>query len=196
MEELSVEKMLYNAPRFQIIEKGGHIGLKPKEDSVIVLPYITDDNNLPVSIGVLRERNNFRDGGFSLTVVSGRCDDNDPGFLDTAKRELKEETGFSVAENERWFFLGTVTASKMVDTEHPCFAVNVTGLKKGEATTDGSKNEKESEFLFIPSNDVVKTKDVFIPALFLKLFKYVVGMDMYNRDDSVFSNAKGFKSDI
>jgi 8-oxo-dGTP pyrophosphatase MutT (NUDIX family) len=190
------DKILYTAPRFDVIERDGHIGLKPKDDSVIVLPYITDENNLPVSIGVLREKNNFRDGGFSITVVSGRCDEEDPNFLETAKRELKEETGFSVPENDKWFFLGSLTASKMVDTEHPCFAVNVTGLKKGVATTDGSENEKASEFMFIPSNDIVKTNDVFIPALFLKLFKYVVGMDMYNRDDSVFGKSKGFTVEI
>jgi 8-oxo-dGTP pyrophosphatase MutT (NUDIX family) len=196
MQESIKEKVLYTAPRFDVIDRDGYIGLRPKDDSVIILPYVTDENNLPISIGVLRERNNFREGGYSLTVVSGRTDDDDSGFLETAKRELKEETGFSVTENDKWFFLGTVTASKMVDTEHPCFAVNVTGIKRGTATTDGSENEKQSEFLFIPSNDVVKTKDVFIPALFLKLFKYVVGMDMYNRDDSVFGRPRGFTAEI
>lgn len=190
------EKVLYSAPRFDVITKGDHYGLRPKDDSVIVLPYVTDENGLPVSVGVLNEKNNFREGGFSLTVVSGRCEDEDSGFLETAKRELEEETGFSVPDSDKWFFLGSVTASKMVDTEHPCFAVNVTGLKRGVPKTDGSENEKATEFLFIPSNDIVKTKDVFIPALFLKLFKYVVGMDMYNRDDSVFGSRKGFTAEI
>jgi len=34
------------------------------------------------------------------------------------------------------------------------------------------------EFKFIPANDVVKAKDIFIPGLFLKLFKYVLGIDI------------------
>jgi hypothetical protein len=36
----------------------------------------------------------------------------------------------------------------------------------------------EAEFKLIPANDVVKCKDIFIPGLFLKLFKYVLGMDV------------------
>lgn len=196
MSETMKDKIISSSPGFNVIDRDGYIGIIPKSDSVIILPYISDDSGLPLSIGVLKERNLFREGGFSTTLISGRCDDDDPNFLETAKRELKEESGFSVPDNTKWFFLGTVTASKMVDTEHPCFAVDVTGIKKGEATTDGSENEKQSEFLFISSNDVVKTKDVFVPALFFKLFKYVVGMDMYNRDDSVFGKSKGFTAEI
>jgi 8-oxo-dGTP pyrophosphatase MutT (NUDIX family) len=196
MPETIKDKIISSSPRFDVIDRNGHIGIIPKSDSVIILPYISDDSGHPLSIGVLKERNLFREGGFSTTLISGRCEDEDPNFLETAKRELKEESGFSVPDNSKWFFLGTVTASKMVDTEHPCFAVDVTGIKKGEATTDGSENEKQSEFLFISSNDVVKVKDVFVPALFLKLFKYVVGMDMYNRDDSVFGKPKGFTAEI
>jgi len=196
MPETIKDKIISSSPRFDVIDRNGHIGIIPKSDSVIILPYISDDSGHPLSIGVLKERNLFREGGFSTTLISGRCEDEDPNFLETAKRELKEESGFSVPDNSKWFFLGTVTASKMVDTEHPCFAVDVTGIKRGEATTDGSENEKQSEFLFISSNDVVKVKDVFVPALFLKLFKYVVGMDMYNRDDSVFGKPKGFTAEI
>ena len=84
----------------------------------------------------------------------------------------------------------------MVDAEHPCFGVDVTGLEKDIATTDGSESEKLSEFIFIPANDVVKAKDFFIPAIFLKLFKFVVGMDLYNRDDSTFGKSKGFTVEI
>ena len=87
-------------------------------------------------------------------------------------------------------------SSKFVDKEYPCFAIDVTGIEKGEPETDGSEQEALSSFHFIPANDVVKSKDVFIPALFLKLFKFVVGMDLYNRDDSVFSKSKGFTADI
>jgi hypothetical protein len=84
----------------------------------------------------------------------------------------------------------------MVDAEHPCFGVDVTGIERGIATTDGSESERLSEFIFIPANDVVKAKDVFVPAIFLKLFKFVVGMDLYNRDDSTFGKSKGFSVDI
>jgi 8-oxo-dGTP pyrophosphatase MutT (NUDIX family) len=190
------EKIVTSTPRFDVIEREGKTGIRSTVESVLILPFITDDQGLPLMLGVLKEKNPFREGGYSVTIISGSSEDEDPDYLSTAKRELKEESGFDVDDNDKWYFLGTVTASKMVDAEHPCFAVDVTGIEKGEATTDGSEQERLSQFIFIPANDVVKSKDVFIPAIFLKLFKFVVGMDLYNRDDSTFGKSKGFTVDI
>lgn len=190
------EKTLHSTPRFDVVDRDGMIGVKSTVEPVVILPFISDQQGLPLMLGVLKERNQFRESGYSISAISGTSEDEDPDYLSTAKRELKEESGYDVDDSSRWFFLGTVTASKMVDCEHPCFAVDVTGLQKGEAETDGSENEKLSQFVFIPANDVVKLKDVFIPALFLKLFKFVVGMDLYNREDSIFSKSKGFTTEI
>jgi 8-oxo-dGTP pyrophosphatase MutT (NUDIX family) len=190
------EKILASTPRFDVVDREGQIGIRSTVESVIILPFVKDDQGLPLMLGVLKERNHFREGGYSVSLISGTTEEEDPDYLATAKRELKEESGFDVDDNDKWYFLGTVTASKMVDAEHPCFAVDVTGIKRGEATTDGSEQEKMSEFIFIPANDVVKSKDVFLPAIFLKLFKFVVGMDLYNRDDSTFGKSKGFSVDI
>jgi 8-oxo-dGTP pyrophosphatase MutT (NUDIX family) len=192
----SQEKILSSTPRFDVVEIDGKVGIRSTVESVVILPYVTDDQGLPLMLGVLKEKNPFREGGYSVSLISGTSEDEDPDFLETAKRELKEESGFDVTDNSKWHFLGTVTASKMVDAEHPCFGVDVTGLEKGIATTDGSEDEKLSEFIFIPANDVVKAKDVFVPAIFLKLFKFVVGMDLYNRDDSTFGKSKGFTVEI
>lgn len=193
---MNKEKILGSSAYFDFVEREGMEGIVSKNDSVLILPFITDENGLPLMLGVLKEKNPFREGGYSLTVISGSSDDEDPDLLSTAKRELKEESGFDVDDSNKWFFLGTITASKMVDAEHPCFAVDVTGMERGEAKGDGSEQEKLSDFIFIPANDVVKSKDVFIPALFLKLFKFVVGMDLYNRGDSTFGKAKKFEVDI
>lgn len=190
------EKIITSTPRFDVVEREGKIGIVSTVESVIILPFVTDDQGLPLMLGVLKEKNPFREGGYSVALISGTSEDEDPDFLSTAKRELKEESGYDVSENDKWYFLGTVTASKMVECEHPCFAVDVTGIKKGEATTDGSEQERLSRFIFIPANDVVKSKDVFLPAIFLKLFKFVVGMDLYNRDDSTFGSQKGFSAEI
>jgi 8-oxo-dGTP pyrophosphatase MutT (NUDIX family) len=196
MSNHSEEKVLHSTPRFEVVDRDGNIGIRSTVEPVIILPFISDDQGLPLMLGVLKERNLFRDGGYSISAISGTSEEEDPDYLSTAKRELKEESGYDVEDSSKWFFLGTVTASKMVDCEHPCFAVDVTDMQKGEATTDGSEGEKLSQFVFIPANDVVKAKDVFIPALFLKLFKFVVGMDLYNREDSVFGKSKGFTTEI
>ena len=169
----SQDKVLYSTPTFDVIEREGFTGIKSTVEPVVILPYISDDQGLPLMLGVLKERNPYRDGGYSIAPITGTSDEEDPDYLSTAKRELKEESGYEIDDNSKWFFLGTVTA-----------------------TTDGSEQEKLSKFVFIPANDVVKSKDVFIPALFLKLFKFVVGMDLYNREDSVFSSPKGFNTEI
>ena len=103
-----------------------------------------------------------------------------------------EESGYDVQDSDRWYFLGNAISSKFVDHEQPCFAVDVSDIERGKPQTDGSKQESLSEFVFIPANDVVKCKDVFIPALFLKLFKYVMGKDLYKSDSDLFE-PKGFK---
>lgn len=189
-------KILHSTPYFNVVEIEGSTGVVSTVETVLVLPFVCDDRGLPLMLGVMKERNHFREGGFSISPISGTCEAEDPDYLDTAKRELKEESGFDVQDSNKWYFLGTVTSSKFVDKEYPCFAVDVSGIEKGEAQTDGSEAEKASNFIFIPANDVVKTKDVFIPALFLKLFKFVVGMDLYNREDSVFAKEKGFDVEI
>ena len=188
--------ILYSTPKFNVVELDNSHGIISTVETVLILPFICDDRGLPLMLGVMKEKNPFREGGYSISPISGTCEAEDPVYLDTAKRELKEESGFDVQESDKWYFLGTVTASKFVDKEYPCFAVDVTGISKGEAETDGSDAEKSSSFIFIPANDVVKSKDVFIPALFLKLFKFVVGMDLYNREDSVFGKEMGLDVEI
>jgi 8-oxo-dGTP pyrophosphatase MutT (NUDIX family) len=186
----------YKAPKFNVVERDGKPGIVSTVETVMILPFISDDQGLPLMLGVIKEPNLFREGGNTTSLITGTCEDEDPDYLATAKRELKEESGYDVEDSEKWYFLGTVTSNKFVQKEYPCFAVDVTGIVKGEAETDGSKQEKMAEFTFIAANDVVKSQDVFIPALFLKLFKFVVGMDLYNRDDSVFGKSKGFSADI
>ena len=190
------DNICYEAPKFNVVERNGKPGIVSTVETVMILPFISDDQGLPLMLGVIKEPNLFREGGNATSLITGTCEDEDPDYLSTAKRELKEESGYDVEDSSKWYFLGTVTANKFVQKEYPCFAVDVTGIVKGEAETDGSKQEKMAEFLFIPANDVVKSQDVFIPALFLKLFKFVVGMDLYNRDDSVFGKSKGFSADI
>ncbi len=180
-------KILFESPNLNVVERDGRVGVVPTFMNVVVMPFVSDEQGLPLAIGILKEPNPFREGGFSVSLITGTSEDDDPDLLSTAKRELEEESGFKADDNARWYYLGSVTSSKFVDHEQPCFAVDVTGLEKGEAKTDGSEDEKQMVFKFIPANDVVKAKDIFIPGLFLKLFKYVLGIDIQstnNREDT------------
>jgi 8-oxo-dGTP pyrophosphatase MutT (NUDIX family) len=195
---MSQNKVLYESPNLHMVERDGMVGVIPLFMNVVIMPFVSDEQGLPLAVGVLEENNPFREGGRCVTLITGTSDEEDPDLLSTAKRELFEESGFEASENERWYFLGSVTSSKFVDHEQPCFAVDVTGLDKMEAPTDGSEQEQSMEFKFIPANDVVKSKDIFIPGLFLKLFKYVLGIDIQgsNQDGSGGKKSKGFNFSI
>ncbi len=166
------EKILYSSDRFEVVDAGENKGVRTKWDSVLILPFVSDDRGLPLSLGVLNERNFFRNGGYALSVISGSPEDEDPNTLATAQRELLEETGYDVKEEERWYFLGTLTGSKFVDSIHPCYGVDISNLNPGEPLTDGSEQEKLSQFVLIPSNQVLSIEDPFVPSLFLRIFKY------------------------
>lgn len=185
-------KILFESPNLHVVERDGRVGVVPTFMNVVVMPFVSDEQGLPLAIGILKEPNPFREGGFSVSLITGTSEDDDPDLLSTAKRELEEESGFKADDNARWYYLGSVTSSKFVDHEQPCFAVDVTGLDKGEAKTDGSEEEKQMVFKFIPANDVVKAKDIFIPGLFLKLFKYVLGIDIQSTNNQEDTNGFNF----
>ena len=190
------EKILYKSERFDVVESGESQGIRTKWDSVLILPFTSDDRGFPLMLGVLDEKNEFRESGYSTSIISGSPEEEDYDTLTTARRELLEETGFGVEEDGRWYFIGTLTGSKFVDSVHPCFAVDITGITPSKPKTDGSEQEKLSKFRFINSNEVVYLEDPFIASLFLRIFKYVVGMDIYNREDSIFSRKKEINTEI
>lgn len=176
-------KIFFENESFKVEERNGMLGIVPLFTNVVILPFLSDGQGLPLSVGVLEEPNPFRDGGLSVSLITGTSEDEDPDLLTTAKRELLEESGYDVDDNSKWYYLGSVTSSKFVDHEQPCFAVDVTGIKKGEPQPDENEKEQNMEFKFISANDVVKAKDIFIPGLFLKLFKYVLGIDIQGQNN-------------
>jgi 8-oxo-dGTP pyrophosphatase MutT (NUDIX family) len=192
----NTEKKVYSSEGFDVIDSGETKGIRTKWDSVLILPFTSDDRGIPLMLGVLNEKNDFRNNGYALSIISGSPEEEDPNNLSTAQRELLEETGYEANEEERWYFIGTLTGTKFVDSLHPCFAVDITGITPSEPKTDGSEQEKLSKFTLIPANEVISVEDPFISALFLRIFKYVVGMDIYNREDSIFSRKKEINTEI
>lgn len=179
-----MENILGTHRGFNVVERNGKEGIQVLFDNVVIMPFVRDEKGLPLMIGVIKEPNPFREGGQTISLITGTKDAADGDYLTTAMRELKEESGYDVTDSSRWFYMGNVYSSKLVDHEQPCFAVDVTDIKKGEATGDGSESEAQQEFILIPANDVVKVKDIFIPGLFIKLFKYVMGIDIQdNKED-------------
>ena len=80
----SQEKIISTTPRFDVVEREGKVGIRSTVESVIILPFVTDDQGLPLMLGVLKERNLFREGGYALSLITGTCEEEDPDYLQTA----------------------------------------------------------------------------------------------------------------
>ena len=96
-------KVLHETENFHFLQCGNLVGIKPLFTNVIVMPFTSDGDGLPLTLGVLKEPNPFREGGFDITLVTGCTDDEDGDLLSTAKRELLEETGFDIPDNSKWY---------------------------------------------------------------------------------------------
>lgn len=176
-QEEPKEKILFPTKNFNVVEKDGFIGIRPHSLSVKVFPYITGNSGLPEEVVLIKEPHPFRKGGEQIAIVSGSAEGEDPDLLATAQRELLEETGFEVTDPNRWTYLGTVNSAKSVDSEDPAFAVDVTGIERQEAKGDGSKAEAQMETVIMPIKKALDLPDMYIPALFIRVFKYVFGVD-------------------
>tara|TARA_R110000744_G_scaffold16682_5_gene45774 strand:- start:6138 stop:6668 length:531 start_codon:yes stop_codon:yes gene_type:complete len=72
----------------------------------------------------------------------------------TAAIELLEEAGYTADEVD-FISLGTVRSSKSSDTTNFLYAVDVTGLPRGEALGDGSELSAEGSIEFNPPSFVI-----------------------------------------
>lgn len=172
------KKITLKGKYFNVIEVNGWEGIEPNTLNVIVMPFTRESTGLPSEVGVMREFNPLREDEYSITVISGDTEGEDPDLLATAIRELKEESGYDVQETERWYYLGTVTNSKLVMQSQPCFACDITGLTPEKAEGDGSEEENKSEFKLIPVREALNTEDVYVPSVFMKIFNYVFGFNV------------------
>lgn len=168
---MSDPKILFQNNYIEVIENKGIVGIKQKNPSVVILPYTTDESGNPKSLGLISEPSSIKDEKITYTIITGSPDDSDVDILSTAKRELKEESGYEVENTEKWDFLGNIQTSKLIVNGNPAFGVDVTGLEKGEKSGDGSKKEENSKFSLMPINDAINLDDALISCLFLKIFQ-------------------------
>ena len=168
-------KILFKNKYFNVIQTGETVGIEPLQLDVAILAFVRDEKGLPNFLGVLREFNPLRDGQFTTTVVTGKSEEEDPDILSTAIREFKEESGYDVPDLDRWFYLGQLTGSKIVKQEHPCFAVDITGLEKKESEGEESESEENSKFKLMSIKEALNSDDCYVLSLFMKIFLYIFG---------------------
>lgn len=171
-------EILFSTDRFNVIKVDDKVGIAPLYLSVAILPFVQDNRGLPKQLGVLVEKNPMRSGK-NMTVITGKDEGEDPDVLSTAQRRLLDISGLDVQDPDRWHFLGFMTTHKWVSQEIPCFAVDITGLSynapEEEENKDGVKDEKDKVFSIVSVNQALDSDDCFIPAMFMKIFKYIFG---------------------
>lgn len=175
------KQILYSTKDFDVIDKDGRIGIEPNDLIVAIMPFEKDQRGLPKTIGVIKEYNPLRRGNYSITLITGKAEGEDPDVLSTAIRELQEKGGYHITDITRWHYLGIMTLSKLVDQEIPCFAVDVTGIeriKSVEQAEEETEDRIKNVYMQSTVKEALNTDDSFIPTLFMKMFLYVFGFDL------------------
>ena len=62
-------KTLHETESFHLLDCGGMVGIKPLFTNVVVMPFTSDDQGLPLAVGVLKEPNPFREDGNPRKMV-------------------------------------------------------------------------------------------------------------------------------
>jgi 8-oxo-dGTP pyrophosphatase MutT (NUDIX family) len=93
--------------------------------------------------------------------------EEDSTVEETAKEEMLQEAGYDI-ELEQLINLGTCFGTKSSDTTYHLFAVDVSGMKRGEAVGDGSELETKSECYWDGGID-----DGVDPMLYVSYFRLV-----------------------
>lgn len=167
------DKVLFKNEWFSVVEKHYKdaimTGLDNHLDGVVILPYLLK-NNVIEKIGINYECNPLRKSNFSYTLITGGVNDNETTF-ESAKRELMEESGFDIKNNDDWGFLGYLTTSKQSTERYSCYCVNITDKEQITTNKDGTPNEYMSKFEIVPLNKVKNTEDAFILSVLMKLLE-------------------------
>lgn len=167
---------LFDAKWFKIVnvtyDNATITGLWKEGRNAVVLPFTAtqpEEGKLTIEkVGVRYELNPLRAENFTYTAITG---DIEPGEedLEGAKRELLEESGYTVSDDERWIFLGNITTSKQTNELHPCYAVNISEIEQGEIEGDGTVNEQKSKFELLDPEKIFELEDTFLNTALLKL---------------------------
>ena len=175
---------LFETPYFDIVEVNGKYGVHTKTVSVAVLPFTVSKGGIIEKIGVLKEWNPLRETNYADTLITGTIDNSDADAYEAAVRELYEEGGYKLdpADTNRWVFLGNFHDSKDSDRQYPAFAVDVTGIQKGNNQPDGSHQEANSELTMVDVSEALQSSETLLLGAFLRLFNV-----MYQKS---FNNAK------
>lgn len=194
-----MEENLFKNEHIDIYKKDGwytfyrHPGTN---QAVCILPYRRAKNENPgpniVVEYLVREENIPVFGGMSFTSVTGGVEEGETES-ECALRELMEETGFLVKEDDLEYW-GRSYRSKMSDSVTHLYTVDVTDLEQGEIKGDGSKGEEGASVHWLTDDDIV-TMDT-APLLSLILMRVLLSQAPRGEDADVYEEFNHYEGDM
>ena len=156
---MSEHKILYQDKKIKLETDGSKYYLTDINSPVYIFPY-TITGEFPNKIGVL--------GSSDYQVITIEQLDTDTDIFATAKRGLKESTGFSIDNPEKWDFLGVVKNSHFSEEGTPSFSIDITGAV---AEREDENNITDEEFNLVAAAQALECENAIIHSLFLKTFQ-------------------------
>lgn len=132
-------------------------------DGVSVLGVDFDEGKFLIRV----EHNPAHDPGFIKTALTGSIEGGLTA-LQTAVKELKEESGY-VAEENRFRYLDWVYPSKFSDYKLHLFAVDLSGLKQGRIDGDGTRGEAGAYVEWHELESALQIRDPSVAAIIARL---------------------------
>ncbi len=100
--------------------------------------------------------------------ITGACDVPSESPRQTAARELLEEAGYRATPAEL-LYLGECYGTKATDTIFDLYAIDVTGMKQGEALGDGSLLEQEASTCWVKRQAAARCQDPLVSIMLMRL---------------------------
>ncbi len=183
------EKMLFKDKWVSIIEKtikNGGKYLYSKADwcnsqGVAILPFAFKDEQLKL-LGRFEVCPAHSDE-LELCSITGGMDKEGENALVTAWRELIEEGGYKVKQ-EDIIYLGSVRPSKASDMTTHLFSVPMNDESRFEvveATGDGTAGEEGAYCDWITEEQLILSKDPLLHAMYVRMMKYGTDYQPYEK---------------
>lgn len=166
------EETLFKSKWVEVLRRDGwfEFNRNTRGDGVAVLGIRNMKEASPKdSECLIRIENNPAHGGFVYTSLTGTIEGGlNP--LQTAVKELKEESGYEVDEQDL-VPVGWVYPSKFSDYKQFLYVVELDGKDQGEILGDGTHGEKGASVVWMPVPEAV---EVTSPTIGAALIRYIL----------------------
>jgi 8-oxo-dGTP pyrophosphatase MutT (NUDIX family) len=164
-----MDKILFKEEWLSIKQNNGYSYLHEEKCNGILMAFLPIKNvNGKLQYLMRREKCPAHGNEQEFCGIIGGYDDNTITIEETALKELKEESGYSIDKIDLES-LGWVWDSKVADTKVYLFSANVSHYIQGIATTDGTELEKNSSCEWVTLDKCMETKDSKVHVILNKM---------------------------